>query len=352
LKTYVAGIPVARKKGKEEAKEQIRLVHAAILDFRLKRGELFQRSDMVVPEIVASLVTEVIAVDSVTLAYDVPGILKEYYARLEDVNSPDRPKSLFNIGKALEAKRQQQEAEIARFVIGKPNVSLRMAAAYPWYSHTKVHLEQRFQETNHLGPIDPATGPQVEVSRTPITVNIPDHTRSLNWVINEMPVEDENAAGLFHLKVGIAGSETVGGHPNVEPHASPGDEWEKTHHQEAKKALEDKLADYNATVDAIVSSRKLESIATAGRALIVKWNFADAKRLAANIKTNDLTAQTLLNEIDRRHRERQTESATDGMTAARENAERVTAEDFKRIEAAMEDVRKNKWRSDFANQTC
>ena len=321
-------------------------VDNALAALRTKRSELFYRSDFVIPAIVTAMVAELKAMDTAPLAYDVQGVLDEYYKQLSDADSPDRPTSLFNVRKTLEADLQKQENKIAQAITQKPDTVLN-ETTYPWYSHTKVHTEQRMHEWN-LQTTE-AGRPRNHTIREPYTENVPDHTRTLTWVVNKVPLDDENAAGLYYLNAVVAISEIQGEKAGAEPHTSSDEEYETSQHQKEKKTVDDLLANYKRIVDAIKSVRQLQGIASAGRSLILKWNLSDAQKLTTRVKANDLDIQKQLNEIDRKKREAQSQAGTEAMKAARDNFDKTAAEGRKQVEDAMDRARKDQWRSEFAS---
>lgn len=314
--------------------------------FQLKRGELFQRSDVVIPEIVAALAAEMAAVDAAPLAYDTGRILREYYQRLEAVDSLDRPKSLANMKKVLEEQRQKKELEIAQLLLKKPAPTLS-EGSYAWYSHTKVHAEDRIERTMVRDPVVGGdAGPSFSEAVSRYSVNVPDHTRKLMWVVKKLPVQDENGAGCFNLQIDVSAVESVGGNAGIEPHAGP-DEYEEDSHQAELANMRSKVADHAAIVEALVSVHRLEAIAAAGRQLIAKWSIVDAKALSDTIKPRDFDTWARINEVAERQRQREGQEKTDKMDVERKHFDEVTAEGYKRVREAIDQARKEKWRADF-----
>jgi hypothetical protein len=349
LRPLIAGIPAAKRKGMLKA--QLQAVDGAFVNFQIARRALFKRSDLVVPAIVSALATEISALDASDLSLDTQEILKEYYAQLEKVDSLDRPDSLASLMKNLEAERESKEKELAALITKKPTDALS-GGSYVWYLHTKVHTEEREEEvsrrrngmTSNFAGANPDTTSTVKK-----TVYVADHTRALSWVVSKEAVQDENGAGLYYFKVGTSVTETKGGSNAVEPHTGSDDAYETGHHQDDIKQLKEKAADYEAIVDAITSVRRLQAIAAAGRAIIVKWNTNNARDLAHSVREADLNTSKLLNDVKSRREARETEQRIDEMAEQRRRFDEVTAEGYQRVKAVAELARREKWRSDFRN---
>jgi hypothetical protein len=346
LKDYMAALPEKRKKEELATEERLQSIRSLFTEFQLRREALFQRSDFVVPEIVASLATEVAVNDRLSPPpYSTTVILREYYNRLAEVESLDRPGSLASLTQDLEKVRQAKELEIAAFITKKSSHILS-EGTYLWYSHTKVHPEERVTYFE-IPPLKGADGPIDRSGSRRETIQVPDHTRALSWVVSKEPVQDENGAGLYHIKLDTATAETKGGNRSVEPHTEADDVYEKSHHQVELKNSQAMIEDYNGIVDAITSVRRLQAIAAAGRTLIFKWNVEGAQKLASSITQSDFHAQSKVNEISKRQQQEETRAMNENIDERRERFVEVTDEGYRRVREAAEKARKEKWHSDF-----
>src|ERR1700733_7366895 len=140
IQIKIADLAAAKQTQDSEEAAKLRLE----LDFRIdnlreERYALENRSDFVLPILIAAMVAEVNAMEAVGEKSDkIRKMLEEYDLRIASMQLRERGGSLTNFRESMEQSQRVLGAEIAKLVQGPGNTILS-ENVYPWYTHTLTH---------------------------------------------------------------------------------------------------------------------------------------------------------------------------------------------------------------------
>lgn len=349
----------ATSKRLNTAPELQRDLRQQILVLRNFRSTAFQKSDYMVPAIVAALVAEVTALSLLPQhREEIPVALREYESRLLAVLDERRPGSLVDIRKLLE--QQQSGAELAISKAIDPTTTKPIIdGVYPWFKHTlQTTVEREIsircpKEISTQGidvPIDlaiPQGGGITKIQFCPSKVQVDVDVHSHDWSRLFFRDRIEDFPDIYRIELSFRPpTPTKGGLPKATPHKFS-DEIFQQPFLAAHANLLQSIATFNVRARAIVYLWELEAIAAAARTLVNSWNSVDGANVLAGALRFSSTGFRPTQDLELAQRDGEASTLVLQMKQARADARAQIAQARDRISQAIEENRRDQWRQDL-----